>query len=283
MQGQPQLDARPGGPAAQRPDPRRPRAAVPDLHADRRSDSASFDEVLELLYLGGRSLPHAVLMMIPEAWENNPEMDPGARAFYQYHSSLIEPWDGPASVSFTDGRIIGAVLDRNGLRPGRFWVTDDGLVVLASEAGVLDLDPATVVRKGRLQPGRMFLVDTVAGPDRRGRRDQGAAGRANALRGVAARRGDPPRGAARPRAHRAHPDVDRPSPADLRLHRGGTADPPGADGPERRRTDRVDGYRHPDRGARRTARDCCSTTSRSCSPRSRTLRWTPSARRSSPR
>jgi len=127
------------------------------------SDSASFDEVLELLYLGGRSLPHAVLMMIPEAWENNPEMDPARRAFYQYHSSLTEPWDGPASVSFTDGRIIGAVLDRNGLRPGRFWVTDDGLVVLASEAGVLDLDPATVVRKGRLQPGRMFLVDTVQG------------------------------------------------------------------------------------------------------------------------
>ena len=127
------------------------------------SDSASFDEVLELLYLGGRSLPHAVLMMIPEAWENNTEMDPARRAFYQYHSSLTEPWDGPASVSFTDGRIIGAVLDRNGLRPGRFWVTSDGLVVLASEAGVLELDPATVVRKGRLQPGRMFLVDTVEG------------------------------------------------------------------------------------------------------------------------
>ena len=127
------------------------------------SDSASFDEVLELLYLGGRTLPHAVLMMIPEAWENNPEMDPARRAFYQYHSSLTEPWDGPASVSFTDGRIIGAVLDRNGLRPGRFWVTKDGLVVLASEAGVLELDPATVVRKGRLQPGRMFLVDTVEG------------------------------------------------------------------------------------------------------------------------
>jgi glutamate synthase (NADPH/NADH) large chain len=127
------------------------------------SDSASFDEVLELLYLGGRPLPHAVLMMIPEAWENHTEMDPARRAFYEYSSSLMEPWDGPASVSFTDGRVIGAVLDRNGLRPGRFWVTDDGLVVLASEAGVLDLDPASVVRKGRLQPGRMFLVDTVAG------------------------------------------------------------------------------------------------------------------------
>ncbi len=127
------------------------------------SDSASFDEVLELVHLGGRSLPHAVLMMIPEAWENNPDMDPARRAFYEFHSTFMEPWDGPASVSFTDGTLIGAVLDRNGLRPGRFWVTDDGLVVLASEAGVLDIDQSTIVRKGRLQPGRMFLVDTAAG------------------------------------------------------------------------------------------------------------------------
>ncbi|SED01484.1 glutamate synthase (NADH) large subunit [Nocardioides exalbidus] len=124
------------------------------------SDSASFDEVLELLHLGGRSLPHAVLMMIPEAWENHAEMDDKRRAFYEFHSMLMEPWDGPACVVFTDGTQIGAVLDRNGLRPSRYWVTDDGLVVLASEVGVLDLDPATVVRKGRLQPGRMFLVDT---------------------------------------------------------------------------------------------------------------------------
>src|SRR3954464_1632498 len=124
------------------------------------SDSASFDEVLELLHLGGRSLPHAVLMMIPEAWENHQEMDRQRRAFYEFHASLMEPWDGPACVVFTDGSQIGAVLDRNGLRPSRYWVTDDGLVVLASEVGVLDLDPASVVRKGRLQPGRMFLVDT---------------------------------------------------------------------------------------------------------------------------
>ncbi|HEY7042731.1 MAG TPA: glutamate synthase central domain-containing protein, partial [Nocardioidaceae bacterium] len=123
------------------------------------SDSASFDEALELLHLGGRSLPHAVLMMIPEAWENHAEMDPQRRAFYEFHSTLMEPWDGPACVVFTDGTQIGAVLDRNGLRPSRFWVTDDGLVVLASEVGVLDLPPASVVRKGRLQPGRMFLVD----------------------------------------------------------------------------------------------------------------------------
>jgi glutamate synthase (NADPH/NADH) large chain len=127
------------------------------------SDTASFDEVLELLHLGGRSLPHSVLMMIPEAWENHAEMDPARRAFYEFHSMFMEPWDGPACVAFTDGTLIGAVLDRNGLRPGRYWVTDDGLVVLASEAGVLDLDPATVVKKGRLQPGKMFLVDTDHG------------------------------------------------------------------------------------------------------------------------
>ncbi len=127
------------------------------------SDSATFDEVLELLHLGGRSLPHAVLMMIPEAWENNPGMDPARRDFYEFHASLMEPWDGPACVNFTDGTVIGAVLDRNGLRPGRWWQTSDGLVVLGSETGVLDLDPATVVAKGRLQPGRMFLVDTARG------------------------------------------------------------------------------------------------------------------------
>ncbi|TXL63319.1 glutamate synthase large subunit [Aeromicrobium terrae] len=123
------------------------------------SDTASFDEVLELLHLGGRDLPHAVMMMIPEAWENNETMDPAQRAFYEFHSNVMEPWDGPACVSFTDGTQIGAVLDRNGLRPGRFWITEDGLVVLASEAGVLDIDPKTITRKGRLEPGKMFLLD----------------------------------------------------------------------------------------------------------------------------
>ncbi|GAA3743645.1 glutamate synthase large subunit [Salinactinospora qingdaonensis] len=127
------------------------------------SDTDSFDAALELLHLGGRSLPHAVLMMIPEPWENHAEMDPAVRAFYEFHSMLMEPWDGPASVTFTDGSLIGAVLDRNGLRPGRYWVTDDGLVVMASEVGVLDIDPSRVVRKGRLQPGRIFVVDTAQG------------------------------------------------------------------------------------------------------------------------
>jgi glutamate synthase (NADPH) large chain len=130
---------------------------------DKASDSASFDQCLELLHLGGRSLPHAMLMMIPEPWEKHEEMDPARRAFYRFHSTLMEPWDGPACVAFTDGAMIGAVLDRNGLRPGRYWVTRDGLVVLASEVGVLDIDQAEVIRKGRLQPGRVFLVDTGSG------------------------------------------------------------------------------------------------------------------------
>lgn len=127
------------------------------------SDSASFDEVLELLHLGGRSLPHAVLMMIPEAWENHESMDPARKAFYEFHSTFMEPWDGPANVCFTDGTLVGAVLDRNGLRPGRYTVTDDGLVVLASESGVLEFEPERIVKRGRLQPGRMFLVDTEHG------------------------------------------------------------------------------------------------------------------------
>jgi len=127
------------------------------------SDTARFDEVLELLHLGGYSLPHAVLMMIPEAWEHHESMPDWKRDFYRFHASVMEPWDGPASIAFTDGSVIGAVLDRNGLRPSRYWVTEDGLVVMASEVGVLPIDPATIVQKGRLQPGRMFLVDTELG------------------------------------------------------------------------------------------------------------------------
>ncbi|HJY37944.1 MAG TPA: glutamate synthase large subunit, partial [Steroidobacteraceae bacterium] len=127
------------------------------------SDSAMFDNTLELLVLAGRPLPHAVMMMIPEPWSNHQNMDDAKRAFYQYHSCLMEPWDGPASIAFTDGRRIGAVLDRNGLRPSRYYVTKDGLVVLASEAGVLDIPAADIQLKGRLQPGRMFLVDTEEG------------------------------------------------------------------------------------------------------------------------
>ncbi len=127
------------------------------------SDSAGFDEALELLTMGGYSLPEAILMMIPEPWENHAEMSDERRAFYQYHASLMEPWDGPASIAFTDGTVMGAVLDRNGLRPSRYWVTADDLVVMASEVGVVEVPTSEVVEKGRLQPGRMFLIDTAEG------------------------------------------------------------------------------------------------------------------------
>ncbi len=127
------------------------------------SDTARFDEVLELLHLGGYPIHHAMLMMIPEAWENHETMSQEQRDFYRFHAAMMEPWDGPASVAFTDGDVIGAVLDRNGLRPSRYWVTDDDLVVMASEVGVIDVDPAKVVAKGRLQPGKMFLIDTRQG------------------------------------------------------------------------------------------------------------------------
>ena len=127
------------------------------------SDSAMFDNVLELLVLSGRTLPHAMMMMVPEPWAKHESMSPEKKAFYEFHSCLMEPWDGPASIAFTDGVVVGATLDRNGLRPARYYVTKDDLVVMASEVGVLDIPPERVLRKGRLQPGRMFLVDTALG------------------------------------------------------------------------------------------------------------------------
>jgi glutamate synthase (NADPH/NADH) large chain len=127
------------------------------------SDSGMFDNVVELLTLAGRSLPHAIMMMVPEPWGSHESMSVEKRAFYEYHSCLMEPWDGPAAIAFTDGRMIGAVLDRNGLRPSRYYVTKDDLVIMASEVGVLDIPPDRILIKGRLQPGRMFLVDTEQG------------------------------------------------------------------------------------------------------------------------
>ncbi|RAV31892.1 glutamate synthase large subunit [Corynebacterium heidelbergense] len=127
------------------------------------SDTGRFDEALELLHLGGRSLPHAVLMMVPQAWERNSAIEPDVRAFYEFHSTMMEAWDGPAALAFTDGTVIGSVLDRNGLRPGRIWVTRDGLVVMASEAGVLDIPVEDIVQRTRVEPGKMFLVDTAQG------------------------------------------------------------------------------------------------------------------------
>jgi glutamate synthase (ferredoxin) len=135
---------------------------LPIINTD-GSDSAMFDNVLELLVLGGRPLAHAMMMMIPEPWSNHESMSPEKKAFYEYHSCLMEPWDGPASVAFTDGTRIGACLDRNGLRPSRYYVTKDDLVVMASEVGVLDIAPERILTKGRLQPGRMFLIDTEQG------------------------------------------------------------------------------------------------------------------------
>ena len=208
------------------------------------SDSASFDECLELLHLGGRSLPHAMLMMIPEPWENHDEMDPARRAFYRFHSTVMEPWDGPACVAFTDGTVIGAVLDRNGLRPGRYWVTRDGLVVLASEVGVLDIDPADVVRKGRLQPGRVFLADTGRRRILEDEEVKSALASEHPYEdwlhaGPAApgRPAGPGPGAARGRGTH-HPA------ADVRVHRGRAEGPAGPDGQDRGRADRVDGHGH---------------------------------------
>ena len=127
------------------------------------SDSASLDNVVDFLVAGGRTLPHVMMMLVPEAWATQKDMDPTKRGFYEYHGGLVEPWDGPAALMFTDGTLIGATLDRNGLRPAKYVITTGGLVVVASEFGVLDFDPADIVEKGRLQPGKMFLVDTAAG------------------------------------------------------------------------------------------------------------------------
>src|SRR5210317_859378 len=128
-----------------------------------QSDSACFDNALELLVMGGYSMAHAMMMLVPEAWAGNPQMDNDRRAFYEYHAALMEPWDGPAAVAFTDGRQIGATLDRNGLRPARYLITNDDLVVMASEMGVLDIAEERIVKKWRLQPGKMFLIDMEQG------------------------------------------------------------------------------------------------------------------------
>jgi len=128
-----------------------------------QSDSASLDNMIELLTMTGRSLPHVMMMLIPEAWDGNEDMDPVKKAFYEYHASIMEPWDGPASISFTDGKMIGATLDRNGLRPSRYCVTSDDRVIMASETGALPVDPTLVIEKGRLQPGKMFIVDMEEG------------------------------------------------------------------------------------------------------------------------
>ena len=242
------------------------------------SDTASFDECLELLHLGGRSMAHAVLMMIPEAWQNHATMSAAKRAFYRYHGSLMEPWDGPASIAFTDGSVIGAVLDRNGLRPSRYWVTDDNRVIMASETGVVDIDPARVVRKGRLQPGKMFLVDTSLGPDRRRRGDQGRARRGASVRGVARAGPRAPRRPSRSRARAVLAPVGGAAPGSVRVHPRGVEAARRADGEDtaRKRSDRWVPTRP--LPCCPSGRACCSTTSNSSSRRSPTRRSTPSAK-----
>ncbi len=184
------------------------------------SDSATLDNVLELLVLAGRSLPHAMMMLVPEAFEDRDDMSEELKAFYAFHACFMEPWDGPAAIAFTDGRVIGATLDRNGLRPGRWLETKDGWAIVGSEAGMLDIEPGNIARKGRLEPGKLFLVDVEGGtgivPDAT---VKGAVADAEALRRLARRgRGErrrPPRALRRAgvRRHAVRP------PARLRLVR----------------------------------------------------------------
>ena len=213
------------------------------------SDSAMLDNALELLVLGGRSLPHAMMMLIPEAWGPRYQMSEDRRAFYEYHAAIMEPWDGPAAVAFTDGRVIGGILDRNGLRPARWTETRDGLVVLASESGVIPFEPERILRRGRLQPGRMFLVDLE---ERRVVPDREIKARDRPPEAVPQLGARQPHRAARPlRGLRDPRRGDRAAaraPARARLHRGGVPHGARADGRARAGGGRLDGQR---RGARR--------------------------------
>ena len=252
----------------------RPGARRPDVGL------GSLDAAFELLTLGGRSLAHAISMLIPEAYQGRGELPQPVNDFFAYHASLIEPWDGPAAVAFTDGRAIGATLDRNGLRPGRWLHTHDGWVVFASETGVLPMPEEVVVGKGRLHPGKLFLVDLERErvvPDAELKRELAArqpygdwlAERVVKIEDLPDR--EPARAARRAAAG---------APARLRLEPGGPARAARADGARRRRADRLDGQRHRARGAVGQPRRRCSPTSSSCSPRSPTRRSTRSASRS---
>ena len=228
-------------------------------------------------------LAHAVMMLMPEAWAGNPLMDAKRRAFYEYHAALMEPWDGPAAVAFTDGRQIGATLDRNGLRPARFLVTDDDLVVMASESGVLPIKEDNIVRKWRLQPGRMLLIDFAEGPDHRGRGAEGPARRRSSpMRNGSKRRSTSSRtstwSSPNWRSCRSRP----PRCLDRQQAFGYTQEDlsrflePMAH--ECRRSARLDGHRHPDRGALGPSRGCSTITSSRTSPRSPTRRSIRSAK-----
>ena len=228
-----------------------------------QSDTACFDNALEFLVQGGYSLAHAMMMMIPEAWAGNPLMDEERRAFYEYNAALMEPWDGPAAIAFTNGRQIGATLDRNGLRPARYFLTRDDRIIMASEMGVLPIPEKDIVKKWRLQPGKMLLVDLDEGrliPDEELKATlaqepslQGVARRARRSCWKTCRHAPNKRAAVEPVAAR--------SPAGLRLHPGRPQDPDDADGDDRRRSGRLDGQRHADLGAVGQAEARCSPTS----------------------
>ena len=225
-----------------------------------QSDSASFDNALELLVMGGYSLAHAMMLLIPEAWAGNKQMDAKRRAFYEYHAGLMEPWDGPAAVAFTDGRQIGATLDRNGLRPARYLVTNDDLVIMASEMGVLDIEESRIVKKWRLQPGKMLLIDLEQGRIIDDAEIKAELAGRQALPRVARQDPDPPgRTADQRRPHgpgRRHPAQ---CPAGLRLHPGGhqvPADAHGGHGPGGRSAP----------WARTTRPRCCRAGPSTCRP-----------------
>ena len=220
---------------------------------DGQSDSASFDNALELLVMGGYPLSHAMMMMIPEAWAGNPLMDEDRRAFYEYHAALMEPWDGPAAMAFTNGRQIGATLDRNGLRPARFIVTDDDYIVMSSEVGVLDIPESKIVKKWRLQPGKMLLVDTEQGrivdDDELKRTLATEKPYREWIRNCRLRLEEMPE----PAPDRALGRVRARSPAGLRLHAGGRQDPLDADARDRRGGAGLDGRRRRAAGALESA------------------------------
>ena len=213
------------------------------------SDSATFDNVLELLVLAGRPITHAVMMMVPEAYRDRTDLPPAVRGFYDYHSCVMEPWDGPAVVAFTDGRQVGATLDRNGLRPGRWVQTADGYVVLASETGVVKAAPSEIVRKGRLQPGKVFLVDLEQGRIVEDEEVKAQVAGQRPYARVVRRARRPPRRPARARAARAARRAAAQQAARVRLLAGGPAAGDRADGGERRGADRLDGQRRRARGA----------------------------------
>ena len=228
---------------------------IPDLErafpiiTEGSSDTMSFDECLELLHLGGRSLAHGVLMMIPEAWENHATMSPEKRAFYRFHASMMEPWDGPASIAFSDGTVIGAVLDRNGLRPSRYWVTDDNRVIMASEAGVVDIDPARGGEEGAVEAREDVPGRHVAGAHRRGRGDQDGARGGAPVRGMVRAGPCTPERPAGARAHRVLAPVSGETADDVRVHARGAAAAGRSDGEAGQRGAGLDGHGYAGRGA----------------------------------